>query len=402
MRIAYFTDLFLPKIDGVVTSTINFAKELGRRGHQVLIFAPEPSKKIDFEAKNVEVFFLPSIPGLIYPEFRLGRGGIVKSHKKIKEFNPDIIHFQTPITIGTQGVVLAKLMGKPLVGSFHAFVTEDEYLKLIKFKKVIPALKEFLLSLQKFYYRACDLAITPCFSLKKELSKDGFKNPIEVVHNGVDLKRITRLSPKQILKLKQKLGLGSKVVLHFGRLSEEKSIDILLRAAKLVIRKDPEVSFLLIGGGPSFKGLKALAGKLRISKQVKFTGVIGHDQLLSSGILSVAHLFATASKMENQPMAVLEAMASGLPVVGVRKAGLPELIKDNGFLAKPDDPEDLAEKILRVLIDERLGAKMKRASLKRAKEFSIEKSTDKLLALYQDLLKKKKPGSYGLFSFWRR
>lgn len=155
---------------------------------------------------------------------------------------------------------------------------------------------------------------------------------------------------------------------------------------------------MIIGDGPAFEDLQALAAKLKISDKVKFTGAIEHDKLLSSGILSVADVFVTASKMESQGLAVLEAMAAGLPVVGVRKAALPEVIGRAGLLAKPDDSKDIAKEILKILEDEEKRSQLAQASLKRAQEFSIEKSTDKLLRLYQSLLEKKRPKKHSWLS----
>ncbi|MBL7159784.1 glycosyltransferase [Candidatus Microgenomates bacterium] len=401
MKIAYFTDLFLPKIDGVAVSVANFSRELGERGHQVIIFAPKQQEKLSFKEPNVEVFFLSSISLPAYPDLRLGTGILSKTFEKVKKFNPDIFHFQIPLTIGTQGVILAKILDRPLVGTFHAFLTEKEYLKFIKIKKAVGPLQELFLSFQKFYYGACDVAITPCYSLKKDLLKAGFnKKPIKVIPSGMNLKKAVCLSEKEALKLKEKMGLRHKVVLHFGRLSGEKSVDIVLKSAKLVIEEDHQTSFLIIGDGPILKDLKALVKKLRISDKIKFTGAIQHDKLLSSGILSIADVFVTASKMESQGMVVIEAMATGLPIIGARKAALPEVIGSAGLLVKPDNPQDLAEKTLRVLTDEKLKAEMRKSSLKRAKEFSIEKSTDKLLELYQELIEKRKGN--GRSSFLQR
>ena len=397
MKIAYFSDLFLPKIDGVVTSLINFSKELGKRGHQVLIFAPKQKGKLSFKEPNVEVFFLSSISLPVYPDLRLGTGILSKTFEKVKEFNPDLFHFQTPVTVGTQGVILAKTLDRPLVGTFHAFLTEKEYLEFIKIKKAVSPLKELFLSFQKFYYGACDVAITPCHNLRKELLKSGFKKPIKVIPNGVDLKKIVCFSEKEKTKLKEKMGLRDKVVLHFGRLSGEKSIDVVFKSFRLVTEKESQASLLIIGDGPILKELKTLAKKLKISDRVKFTGAIGYDKLLSSGILSIADVFVTASKMESQGMVVVEAMASGLPIIGVKKAALPEVIGKAGLLVKPDDSQDLAEKTLQVLKDKKLQTKTRKTSLKRAQKFSIEKSTDKLLKLYRELIKKKKNNKQSSF-----
>src|SRR2546426_811278 len=115
MKIAYFTDTFLPQINGVATSIANFSTELGKRGHEVMIFVPQPGTLKDkFRAKNVSVIYLPSLPSFVYPEFRVGILGFPKVLKYLRSFNPDIIHFHTPMTVGMDALVSAKVLKKPL------------------------------------------------------------------------------------------------------------------------------------------------------------------------------------------------------------------------------------------------------------------------------------------------
>ena len=96
------------------------------------------------------------------------------------------------------------------------------------------------------------------------------------------------------------------------------------------------------------------------------------------------------SKTENQPMTILEAMACGLPIVGVDMLGVPELVKGNGFIAKPDDYRKVAEHIINILVDGSLRKKLSKKSLDHAKDYSIEAVVDQTEKLYESMLKRKK------------
>ena len=387
MKIAYFTDTFLPQINGVATALANQATELGARGHNVLIFTPKLDEinREKFKAKNVQVVHLPTVPSLLYPEFKLGVFGLPKVIKYLIKFKPDIIHLHSPLTVGMDAVMAARFFKKPLVGTIHVYLAESGYLRWFKYKLAVKLVDKAVRRFLNFMFSQCDLVLAPSKMLVEELKMNDFKKPISYLPNGINLTEPKLLSNKLKDALKRKYGLKEKVVLHFGRLSHEKNVDILIKSFQLLTKKHQNVSLLIIGDGPTKEKLVKLARKLRIEKQVVFTGFIEHQTLISSGILSIGDIFATASTMENNPMVVLEAMVFGLPIVGVKQAGLIELVSTNGFLVKPGDIKEMAEKEEKILFDEDLSVRMREKSLQLIKPYSVDKVIDKLLRLYRTL-----------------
>ncbi len=387
MRIAYFTDLFPPQLNGVATSLASQARELGTRGHKILIFAPNMDhiSREKFRAENVTVVYLPAISSLFYTEFKLAIFGLPRVIKYMAKFKPDVIHLHSTFTIGMDAVTAAKLFKKPLVATIHIYFTDSDYLRFVKYKLAVKLLNKFAVRYINFLYRNCDLLLTPSKALIEELKENKFKKTVHYLPNGIALKKPRLLSDKKKADIKRKYGLKDKVVLHFGRLSYEKSVDVLIKSFHKLIKNHPNVSLLIIGDGPSKKNLSKLVKQLGIEKNVVFTGFIDHRLLLSSGIFSVSDLFATASTMEVNPMAVLEAMAFGLPIVGVKQAGLTELISSNGCLVKSEDTDALAQKMELVLFNQKMAAGMGKKSLEIVQNYSIDKTVDKLLNMYKDL-----------------
>lgn len=389
MKIAYFTDTFLPQVNGIATALANQATELGREGHQVLIFTPklDDIKRGKFQAKNVRLIQLPTVPALIYTEYKFGVFGLPRVIKHLSKFDPDIIHLHSPFTVGMDAVMAAKLLKKPLVSTVHIYFADSDYLKFIKNKLAVKLLDKVAQRYLNFLYSQSDLVLAPSKMLVAELLKNGFKKPISYLPNGVILENPKFLSEKEKKELRLKYGLKEKVILHFGRLSYEKNVDLLVKAFHQLLKQYKNISLLIIGDGPAIKSLKKLVKSLGGEKNVVFTGFMDHQILISSGILGIGDIFATASTMENHPMAVLEAMIFGLPIVGVKQAGLIELVSSNGSLAKPADTEDLAQKMEEILSNKSMQEIMGANSLKLIKNFSVDKTTNGLLKLYHTLLK---------------
>ncbi|MBI4039174.1 glycosyltransferase [Candidatus Daviesbacteria bacterium] len=390
MKIAYFTDTFLPQLNGIATALANQAKELGKQGHEILIFTPklDDIKRTKFVAKNVTVVHLPTVPALIYTEYKFGVFGLPRIIKHLIKFKPDILHSHTPFTIGLDAVLAAKVLKKPLVGTAHIYFTDSDYLRFVKYDLAVKLLGKISERYLNFMFNQCDLVLAPSKALTSDLKNNGFKKPILYLPNGVILKTPKFLTEEEKKSLKSKYGLKDKVVLHFGRLSYEKNIDLLIKAFYLLTKNNKNLSLLIIGDGPAKKSLGKLSKKLGIEKQVLFTGFIDHQILISSGMLGVGDVFATASTMENNPMVVLETMVYGLPVVGVKQAGLIELVSANGFLVEPGNYKQLAEKIDKILSNKDLAKKMSQQSLRLIRNYSIEKSVNKLIRMYQTLISK--------------
>ena len=198
---------------------------------------------------------------------------------------------------------------------------------------------------------------------------------------------VKKTSLNKITDFKSRYSLSNKTIIYVGRTSREKSLDILLLAFNQVVRKEPEAKLLIIGEGPALGGLKELSKALGLEKKVIFTGKIDHQKLLQSGAYEIASLFATASTSEVQPMSVLEAIAFGLPIVGVKARGMEELIRGNGILFNPGDINGLSKGMIKILRNESLREKFSQRSKGLIKkEYLLDNIIEKLEKAYKDLL----------------
>ena len=238
------------------------------------------------------------------------------------------------------------------------------------------------------YYNRCDLIISPSKSLSKELFEHKIKKPVKVIPNSVYLDRIKVDKKKEYLK--KQLGLeGKKVIIYFGRVSKEKSIDVLIDAFKLTTNEFDNIRLMIVGDGPAMNDLKKRTKKLGVSDKVIFTGMLSGKKLWET--VASGDVFSSASTSENQPMSFIEAMALGLPMVCADAKGAPELCHNgkNGLLFSPGNKQDLAKKLIEILKDPEIIKKMSKASEKYANNYSNKYVIDELINDYRKLIKEK-------------
>lgn len=390
MRIAIFTDEFLPQINGVVTYILDTAEELIKRGNEVLIFAPKPRRgyKLNLSKFPFKVILLSSLPALLYPDFRLTVPALPRVLLQLRKFKPDVIHIMDPLTMGTDGIMAAKIRKIPIIITFHTFFMDEDMLSYFKLKKRARLLQTPLWKLTSFYHNLANTVICPSLVSQRELEKHGLKKPAIVVSNGIDLTKTKKLTTKEIEVKRQIYGIKSteRIAIYVGRLAPDKSLDVLLSAWKMVVQKEKDAKLILVGSGPEERKLKELVNDLDLNYKVVFWGSIAREKILTEGIYCLADIFVTASKIENQSLAMLEAMAHSLPLVGVRARGTPELIDEtNGLIVEPDKPNDLAQAIIKLLADKKLREKLAKGSWKKVQEFDLKKSVSKLEAVYRVL-----------------
>lgn len=399
MRISFFTETFLPKYDGVVTAVISLSKELARLGNEILIFAPEPKKRLNLKPvfgevfKKIKVVYLPSTPDFLYPDFRFSSPALLLVIKKLRKFKTDIIHFHSPGPAGILAVISAKILNKPLVGTFHTYFMEPEYLRLVRMQDVKPV-KNFLWKFSNFLHDRANLTICPSRYSADDLKKQGVKSLIVTIPNGIEL--LPQKGVKATL-LKKKYGMPKYNLLYVGRISKEKNLDILISTLPLVKKEISEFKLNLIGDGPIISDLLKLAIKEKVSANINFFGPMKHEELLNSGIYQVSDLFITPSTSETQCISAVEAMMFGLPLVVAKAKGLEELISGNGIAVFPVNKKRLAEAVLKILKNEDWRKKMGEWSKKLALNFDIKKTAKKTFEEYQKLLKPKKPGLFARF-----
>lgn len=390
MKVAVFTDSCLPYCSGVTYAALSQVRELCRRGHQVTLFRPKPAKR--FRSQKVELpegatmrdvpFTLPA-PRL--PELRLVIPTVLTTLRHLRRDPPDLVHVHTEWGCGWEGLIAAKILGKPVVGTFHTFFAEPGYLKSLR----LPTWKWIQRVVWNYavtFFNRCDAVTSPSEAVRDSLVANGVKKCPLVISNGIAEPEL--LSERQIQTLRRSHGIHGPAYIYVGRIAPEKSMDVLVDAFRIVHQQNSKARLVIIGHGPSMDDLDRQINECRLNDAVIRLGFVPHQELLERNLLMLGDAFVTASKTENQPLSVLEAMAFGLPIIGPRAKGLCEMIQDgqNGFGFEPDDVEGLAQAMMRFDVqDSAEKANMSSESKDYAEHHSLSASMDRLLELYSGL-----------------
>ncbi len=381
MRIAIFSDIFYPEISGLADSIQLLGQELARRGHRIDFYvsryAPKNYRGVGFKpwelnlGKNVKIFRLAtlSLAGTT------GQGRLLiptpRKWREVIKNRPDILYSQLPFGSGLVALKASRRLKKPLIGTNHTAITEfisDGFLS--------AARKRLALKYYVWYYNQCDFVSAPSQSVFKEMIVKGFKRPHAVISNPLDFKIFFPVSARRRQVYKREFGLGKESLVYAGRLSEEKNIDVLIRALAWLKQSRPQALLVLAGNGKDWQKLAALAAKLGIKDSVKFLGRLNQKELAQ--VFNAAEIFTTASTSETQGMTVLQAMACGRPALGVRSRALPEYInKSNGALVAPGDYRSLAKAAAALLSDRRRLKKLGEDAYRQVRKFSRQKIADR-------------------------
>ncbi len=384
LRIAFYTDTYLPNVDGVVTSIINFRKELERRGHDVYVFGSgSPYNKRKYS--NDKTFLYTGLSFKPYPQYSIAIFPY-NSSLKLRSIGIDIIHSQTPFAMGFSGLMAGKMSQYPVVGSFHTFVNnkyivEHYYPKSRPVRKFASAyMKKYL----RFFYRRCDAVIAPSMTVERMLKAGGIGN-VNVVPNCIDTERFNDKVDGTGIRKEYRIKDRDKVVLYVGRLSREKRVETLLRAAKLLVKNDNRIKILIAGRGPSEQYYKDMAHRLGLGHSARFIGFV--DQKKLPEVYAASDLLCMPSTFETQGIVSIEAMATGKPVVGADFLSTKEMIRNNfnGEKFAAGDYRQCARKIDKVLNNTKPYIKN---AISTGRSFSSEKMTDKLVEVYKLLLYK--------------
>jgi len=384
MKIAIFTDTFLPQTNGIVTATINLAKGMADRGHHVYILAPKFPKEKEFSYTNITIKRVPSIPAFFYQDFKFVSPYSRKVLEYIKKEKIEIIHFQAPVTIAIQAIRISKKLKIPLVGTFHTFISDPAYLKHIKLN--YNAVVKLAWAYTRAYYNKCNLITCPSENTKKELLKNNLTNNIQVISNGMDTNIFDNSKAKEV---KAKYAPKGNLLLFIGRIAHEKNLFYLVDCMKLVCNEMPETKLIMVGGGPQMDEIKEKIKSLKLQNNIILLGEVKYNELIKSSIFGASDLFLTASVTENQPMTILEAQANGLVCVGARARGIPNLIKDNynGYTIIPGDKQAFANAIIKLLKDKKLRKKMEENTNTEIKNHEISQVIDTWEKTYNQLIK---------------
>lgn len=375
MKIAYFTDTYVPQVNGV-TFTVQAHAGLLARNHQVRVYAPAYGLMYEtVREKNLVVERYPSVPLATYKEIRLPVVDMGRLEKSVIGFDPDIIHFHSPGVLGLAGVRMAKKLDRPLVGTYHTLFSE--MLPPLPVFRFIPGgwLRKGIWKLSNKVFERCSLVISLTQTIADELVRHGLKSEVRVLSGGIDIEQFAA----------KKSYRNRKRILHVGRMSHEKNVEAVVRAFGEVIKVLPDALLVVAGGGPALEGLKKLAGGLGLGEKVTFLGYVSREKL--GALYRRSDVFVTASAMETLGLVIVEAMASGLPVVGVAAGGVKDLVREgvNGYLVNPGDYRSMAKKIIHIFREEKLLEKLGKNSRKLAEKHDVRKAVKELEEIYARL-----------------
>ncbi|VVC04083.1 D-inositol-3-phosphate glycosyltransferase [Candidatus Burarchaeum australiense] len=378
MRLAYFTDSYLPQRDGVVTTILNSRRELEEEGHEVYIFAAGSGKEKK-QNRDAHVFYHASAPFRPYPDYRVALFPFL-SERTVRRLKIDIIHTHGMASMGLAALATSVRLHLPLVGTFHTMVPDATHY-ISKSQTVGRIGKNLAWRYLKWYYGKCDSVIAPSRWVAKILEEKGIGN-VHVVHPGIDVEKFSpRVSGREFRK-KHRLG-DAPVVLHVGRVAFEKNLEVLIKSAIFVLEEMPDCKFVIAGRGPAEKAYKEMVRKEGMERAFVFTGFVPDEELPQ--VYAAADVMAFPSTFETLGIVALEAMACGVPVACADHEPLKEMVEEgrNGAIFDPEQPEECADAIVRVYKRRR---RLASAARKTAQKYDLRKCADNLMDVYRGTL----------------
>jgi len=373
VRIALFTETFLPKVDGIVTRLTKTVEHLVAAGDEVLIFCPEGAPE---SYRGARVVGVPAMPLPLYPELKLALPRPMVSDA-LEAFAPDLVHVVNPAVLGLGGIWLAKTKGYPLVASYHTHL--PKYLEHYGLGMLEPVLWELL----KAAHNQAQLNLCTSTAMVAELSEKGIQHTA-LWQRGVDTDLFRPELRNQAMRDRLLGGRSDtgKLLLYIGRLSAEKQIERI----RPVLDALPDARLALVGDGPYRQQLETLFA----GSAAHFVGYLAGDELASAYASADAFLFPSST--ETLGLVLLEAMAAGCPVVGANRGGIPDIVSDgeNGCLYEPDGPDggagSLTAAALRLLGDPEQRQQLRRKARQEAERWGWAGATEQLRRYYRQVL----------------
>jgi glycosyltransferase involved in cell wall biosynthesis len=369
VKIAFFTETFLPKVDGIVTRLTKTVQQLVLAGDEVLIFCPEGAPDAYMGARVVGV---PAMPLPLYPELKLALPRPAVS-EALDRFGPDLVHVVNPAVLGLGGIWLARSRGLPLVASYHTHL--PKYLEHYGMGMLEPLLWELL----KAAHNQAQLNLCTSTAMVEELAARGIQHTA-LWQRGVD----TDLFRPELASgaMRERLHGGhddtGHLLLYIGRLSAEKQIERI----RPVLEAMPQARLALVGDGPHRQQLERHFD----GTATTFVGYLAGQELASAYASGDAFLFPSST--ETLGLVLLEAMAAGCPVVGANRGGIPDIVSDgvNGCLYDPDQPASLTTAVQRLLGDPAARRQLRLAAREEAERWGWAGATAQLQGYYRQVL----------------
>ena len=373
------SDVYFPRVNGVSTSIQTLRQALAAAGHASALVAP----KYPATVAEPGIVRVPGWPIPRDPEDRLMHPRALAA--ALDEFDPadfDLVHIHTPFLAHRAGVRWARRHGLPCVETYHTLF--EEY-----FHHYLPFLpKAWLAAAARMISRKeCDgvtAVIAPSSAMKNALLAYGVSSPIHIIPTGLNLADFAHCDGPAF---RARHGIAPKrpVMAYVGRVAFEKNLDFLLRVTEQVWRSLPDVLLVIAGEGPARASLERKVAKRGLTHNVRFVGYLERKTELPA-CYCAADVFVFASKTETQGLVLLEAMALGVPVVGLAEMGTKDVLKEGaGCRIAPDDVAGFAQVLIPLLADRAAAQALGAAGKAYAATWNEARMCEAILALYQNL-----------------
>ena len=396
MRIAIFTETYLPQINGVVTHIKILKEGLEALGHTVLIVTADSKAHTHYLKDNV----------LHCPAHNLKRiynldlaSPVSRTRLKyLREFRPDIIHVHNEFSIGLSGMAIAKILKVPLVYTLHTMY--DDYIYYIAPKPLIPLTKKLSHRYFRMFPQNAAVVTGPskkCQEYTYEIDND---KKVEVIPNPVELDAFApqTSTPQQRAQIREQYHIpqDATVACFVGRLGREKSVDVLLRFWAQEMKPQDNMRLLIIGDGPEKEPLEQLAQQLGITDTVIFTGKVLHPDL--PPYIHTCDIYVTASLSDTNSISMLEGMAGGLPVLQLYDELNADQVTDgvNGYMFR--DAAEMGQRLrqIRDMEPEEL-QKLKTSVIQSVKNSGAQTLANYIQTIYYNIYQKQPPKKPPLF-----
>jgi glycosyltransferase involved in cell wall biosynthesis len=365
MRIAIFTETFVPAVNGVVTRLGHTISRLTGRGDQVLLVAPDGGVA---NFRGAHVVPVPNLPLPMYPEAVISVPNL-DVWRRMDAFKPDVIHVVNPIVLGAAGVQIARSSNIPLVASFHTHI--PRYLRHYALGLLEPVAWDLIRTL----HNQAKLTLCTSRPTAEELVAHGFERVRVAWRGGVD---VDLFHPSRATsEMRERLGGsdGQPLLLYVGRLSAEKALERLRAPLEAI----PGARLALVGDGPHRQQLE----RHFEGGRVRFTGAMRGEELASA--FASADVFVFPSETDTLGLALLEAMASGCPVVAARAGGITDVVREgkDGLLFQPGEDASLVGAVRQMIESPAMRELMRWSGRMHAESWSWGAAVDDLRQQYR-------------------
>jgi 1,2-diacylglycerol 3-alpha-glucosyltransferase len=373
------TNTFAPHVGGVARSVTAFTEEYRRRGHRVVVVAPEFPGTPDDEEDVIRIKAFQNFNGsdfsvVLKPPLHVARA--------VDAFRPDIIHSHHPFLLGSTALRLARSRRIALVFTHHTLY--ERYTHYVPGDST--ALKRFIVRLSTNYANLCARVFAPSHSTARTLRERQVEAPMSVVPTGV---RLADFTGGHGGGMRAALGIPDDAVVvgYLGRLAEEKNLRFLGEAMARFLVQTPAAYAIIVGEGPLREAMQLIFSAAGVADRVRFTGAL--QSMLLASAYKAMDVFTFASTSETQGLVLAEAMAAGTPVVALDAPGAREIIQDrvNGRLLADADTEAFCAGIASVTS---LPGPMRRQlaanAHQTAAQLSLERCADRALTAYESMV----------------